>query len=241
MPGLPEFEARLGYTFKSRDLLVRALTHKSSSAEKSTAVDNEQLEFLGDSILGFLVSDCLVQRLSAYPEGRLSKIKAQLVSATRLHEAAQALDLGEVLQLGRGEEMSGGRTKKALLANAIEAIIAAIYLDSGIEAAKDFVLRHIVGEGELRESTESHQVDYKGALQEKAQALRLAQPRYAIVGESGPPHERIFVVETRVGTQLSARGEGASKKAAGQQAARVILEQLDATSKDPESAAIRAE
>src|SRR5580700_8009437 len=137
---LGALEKTLGQTFRSRGLLEQALTHKSriyeKAAEGESSRDNEQLEFLGDAILGFVVSECLVRRFASYPEGRLSKLKAHLVSAARLHEVAQALTLGDYLFLGRGEEMSGGRAKKALLADAMEALIAALYLDAGLEPAR---------------------------------------------------------------------------------------------------------
>lgn len=132
-------EAALGYQFTSRELLARAFTHRSSVHEKTSsgaASDNEQLEFLGDAILGFVVSDVLVSSHPDYPEGRLSKLKAQLVSASHLHAVAAQLRLGDYLLLGRGEEMSGGREKKALLANVVEALIAALYLDGGMDPAR---------------------------------------------------------------------------------------------------------
>src|SRR5580704_1655034 len=146
---LEVLEQRLGHSFRNRELLERALTHKSHVYEKipggSTLCDNEQLEFLGDAILGFVVSECLVRRFASYPEGRLSKLKAHLVSAARLHEVAQTLALGDYLFLGRGEEMSGGREKKALLSDAVEALIAALYMDAGLEAARDFIESHVLG------------------------------------------------------------------------------------------------
>src|SRR5271163_3900456 len=146
---LAVLEKALGHTFHSRELLERALTHKSriyeQTAEGHTNGDNEQLEFLGDAILGFVVSECLVRRYASYPEGRLSKLKAHLVSAARLHEVAQELGLGEYLFLGRGEEMSGGREKKALLSDAVEALIAALYLDAGLDMARRFIEGKVVG------------------------------------------------------------------------------------------------
>src|ERR1700733_1912568 len=146
---LGNLEKALGHTFLDRELLERALTHKSrvyeKSAEGQTSTDNEQLEFLGDAILGFVVSECLVRRYASSPEGRLSKLKAHLVSAARLHEVAQELGLGEYLILGRGEEMSGGREKKALLSDAVEALIAALYIDAGLEAARAFIEDRVVG------------------------------------------------------------------------------------------------
>src|SRR5579863_8514531 len=142
-------ERILGHTFRDRELLERALTHTSHIYEQPSVGppvgDNEQLEFLGDAILGFAVSEYLVRHNPGYPEGRLSKLKAHLVSAVRLHEVAQELGLGEFLYLGRGEEMSGGRNKKALLSDAVEALIAALYLDAGLDAACAFIETHVVG------------------------------------------------------------------------------------------------
>jgi ribonuclease-3 len=221
-------EATLEYHFANRDLLARALTHRSSVYEKTgsaAATDNEQLEFLGDSILGFVVSDALVLAHPDYPEGRLSKLKAHLVSASHLHEVAAGLHLGYFLLLGRGEEMSGGREKKALLANAVEALIAALYLDGGIEPARRFILQHVMGET-APDSEVALATDYKSALQELAQSLKLPQPRYAIVEERGPEHAKTFLVEVRVGREWMSRAEGLSKKSAGQKAAQEILRRL---------------
>jgi ribonuclease-3 len=226
---LEALEAVLGHSFRNRELLQRALTHRSSAYEKSSvravATDNEQLEFLGDAILGFIVSDTLVSRHPAYPEGRLSKLKAHLVSSSHLHEVAMQLKLGDYLFLGRGEELSGGREKKALLSNAVEALIAAIYLDGGFESASRFVIQHILG-AEPPSEEGVHITDYKGALQEMAQALKLPQPRYSIIEERGPEHSKTFLVEVRVGRDWVSSGEGLSKKSAGQRAAQKILQQL---------------
>jgi ribonuclease-3 len=217
----------LGHQFENRELLERALTHKSRVYEKTAEApsDNEQLEFLGDSILGFLTSEALVARYPNYPEGRLSKMKAHLVSATHLHQVAASFRLGHHLLLGRGEEMSGGREKKALLANALEALIAALYLDGGIEKTRRFVVRHIIGEVDpLDEGFEV--ADFKSALQEMAQSRKLPQPRYLTIEERGPEHAKTFLVEVRVGREWISRGEGLSKKSAGQRAAQQILQQL---------------
>lgn len=218
----------LGHHFRDSQLLERALTHKSKASEKvaqSADSDNEQLEFLGDSILGFLVSEALVAAHPGYPEGRLSKLKAHLVSALHLHEVAVRIDLGAYLFLGRGEEMSGGRNKRALLANALEALIAAIYLDGGIEPARYFVKQRIVGE-DFSTDEQGPVNDYKSALQEMAQALKLPQPRYSTVEERGPEHSKTFRVEVRVGRDWVSQAEGMSKKSAGQKAAQQILQQL---------------
>ena len=228
---LAALERAIGHEFRDRELLERALTHKSRAYEKledgPPASDNERLEFLGDAILGFVVSECLVHRHVSYPEGRLSKLKAHLVSAARLHEVAQSLTLGEYLFLGRGEELSGGREKKALLSDALEALIAALYLDAGLEVAKRFIETHVVGALPAPEDgAEQVVTDYKSALQEMAQALKLPAPRYAIVDEAGPEHAKTFTVEVRLGKNWSGQAQGMSKKSAGQKAAQQILTQL---------------
>ena len=227
---LAELAERIGYRFRQPELLIRALTHKSRIAEKSEHDpnrDNEQLEFLGDSILGFAVSEALVSRFPNYPEGKLSKLKAWLVSATHLLVIAESLRLGEYLLLGRGEEMSGGRSKRALLANAVEAVIAAIYLDGGILPARAFVEAQVLDSaGDLEEGLPSELTDHKSALQEKAQALKYPPPKYSTVAERGPEHAKTFTVEIRLGKALSARAEGISKKEAGQRAAELLLAQL---------------
>ena len=227
---LERLENELGHTFRDRALLERALTHKSRVYEKTAgqpSADNEQMEFLGDAILGFIVSECLVRRYPSYPEGRLSKLKAHLVSAARLHEVAQELSLGDYLILGRGEEMSGGREKKALLSDAVEALIAALYLDSDLDIARDFIEKRVVGALHSDEDgVDSAVTDYKSALQEVAQALKLPPPRYVIIGEDGPEHSKTFTVEVRLGKEWVSQAQGLSKKAAGQRAAQQILQQL---------------
>lgn len=226
---LEALETAIGHEFRNRGLLVRALTHTSHAYERSQAPlqDNEQLEFLGDAILGFLVSESLVCRYPAYREGRLSILKNYLVSASHLHEVAQRIELGEYLLLGRGEELSGGRVKKGLLADAVEALIAAIYLDAGIGEARQFVVQHILGaEQELQDNIEAPFTNFKGALQEIARSLNLPSPRYTVVQEQGPPHARSFTVEVTIGSDLSAQAEGDSKKSAGQKAAQMVLKRL---------------
>ncbi len=225
---LEALEAAVGHTFQERDFLLRGLTHTSHAYEKNLpASDNEQLEFLGDAILGFLVSEHLIARFPTYREGRLSVLKNFLVSASHLHEVAQRLGLGEFLLLGRGEELSGGRVKRGLLADALEALIAALYLDGGLEAARAFVGRHILGAAPaIDQHADSLFTNYKGALQEIARSLNLPTPRYVVVSEHGPAHARTFTVEARIGDEWVGRGEGDSKKSAGQQAAQVILKQL---------------
>ncbi len=228
---LEALEAALGHNFQNRELLVRALTHKSRSYESvrpgEQLVSNQQLEFFGDAILGFIVSEVLFRRFPLDSEGTLSKRKAHLVSQARLYEVAQALGLGEHLLLGRGEDMSGGRKKKALLADAVEALIAALHLDAGIEVARRFVTEQVISEAGVDDTTSDLTLaDYKGALQQRAQELKLPSPRYIIVGESGPEHAKVFTMEARIGSEWAARAEGLTKKSAGQRAAQVILQQL---------------
>lgn len=224
-------EKALGHSFRDRELLERALTHKSKVYEKSgesqTAADNEQLEFLGDAILGFAVSESLVRRFPSFPEGRLSKLKAHLVSAAHLHAVAQSLQLGDYLLLGRGEEMSGGREKKALLSDAVEALIAALYLEAGLEVTRRFLEERVIAAFDLPEDgVDSAVTDHKSALQEMAQALKLPPPRYVIVTEDGPEHSKTFTVEVRVGKDWVSQAQGLSKKSAGQKAAQQVLQQL---------------
>ncbi|MCA2969780.1 MAG: ribonuclease III [Acidobacteriaceae bacterium] len=220
---------RIGHSFDRPELLVRALTHKSRIAGNSRSDptrDNEQLEFLGDAVLGFLVSEALLARFPDYPEGKLSKLKAWLVSAAHLLAIAEALNLGEYLQLGRGEEMSGGRSKRALLVNAVEAILAAVYLDGGMGAARAFVEIHVLPAGPLlADGAPPAVVDYKTLLQEKAQALKIAPPKYVTIAERGPEHAKRFTVEVRVGKARQASAEGVSKKEASQRAAELLLAQ----------------
>ena len=233
---LESLEEAIGHRFADRSLLVRALTHSSLVHEKALAEtdeplqDNEQLEFLGDSVLGFLISEWLIGHFPHFQEGRLSKIKAHLVSATHLYDVARGLELGGYLHLSRGEEMSGGRSKRTLLGNAMEAILAALYLDAGMPAARrfveDFILPREDGRGTLEEQTGEGAMDFRSALQELAQARKMPAPRFVIVAEHGPEHSKTFTIEVRVGREWVSRAEGFTKKGAAQKAAREIYEKL---------------
>ncbi len=226
---LEKLEGSLGYSFRNRELLVRALTHRSRIFDQvpESSTDNEQLEFLGDSVLGFLVSELLVDRYPEYREGALSKLKAHLVSANHIYELAVRLNIGDHLVLGRSEEMSGGRAKKALIVNAVEATIAAIYLDGGTDAAREFVKVHLLTNlSALRIDTSDTLAHSKTTLQEFAQRMKLPMPRYRIVREEGPQHARTFVIEARLGNDLVAEAEGVTKKSAEQKAAQTLLEML---------------
>lgn len=234
-----ELESLLGYRFRDRDLLLRALTHKSLRAESSADVQhNELLEFLGDSILGFLVAEFVFRLVPEGREGDLSRLKAHLVSASRLHRVALSLDLGRFLRLGKGEEQSGGRTKKALLADAFEALLAAIYLDAGPSQGLDLCRRLLdrclwpALESAQADATEVP-IDPKNALQELAQSRKLPMPRYSLISQSGPEHAKLFTVEVRVGPGRSAAARASSKKAASQKAAAILLEQLRAELASP--------
>jgi ribonuclease-3 len=221
---LAEFEERIGYTFRDRDVLTRALTHKSYSheARQEQIRDNETFEFLGDSVLGFVIGDMLFRGFPDLDEGALSKIKAYLVSANSLAEKAREFGMGDVIYLGVGEEKSGGRKKDSLLANLYEAMIAAVFLDGGIDAARALIERSFGREVETIDVEDLLFHDYKTALQELAQGRGLQLPEYNVIGEVGPDHDKRFIVEVRIGS-LSARGEGSSKKEAQQQAAKEAL------------------
>lgn len=226
-------EARLGYRFRDVGLLEHALTHRSRAHEDASGgvFDNESLEFLGDAVLGLVIADRLFRDFPQHDEGRKSKLKAWLVSAPTLADLATELGLGEFLLLGRGEERSGGRGKRALVADCFEALIAAIYLDGGIDAARQFIgasyarlLESVRSSGgSLDEST-----DYKSALQEWAQAQGLPLPEYHVAGDAGPDHQKSFRVEVRIGRDTVSTAEGRSKKDAAQAAAREALERLRA-------------
>jgi ribonuclease III len=228
-------EQRVDYHFSNPELLNRALTHSSLANESRSGAtpvtDNEQLEFLGDSVLGFLISEALVRRYPGQSEGELSRQKAHLVSAAHLHGVARHLDLGSFLELGRSEEMSGGRAKKTLLVDALEAVIAAIYLDGGVDAARQFVHAFVLdaplsSDVEAGTDIQPAITNFKSALQELAQSRKLPQPRYAIVREKGPEHSKVFTVEVRVGKDWTGQADGRTKKVAAQRAARGVYERL---------------
>jgi ribonuclease III len=228
-------EEHIRYRFRDRGLLEHALTHRSRAHEDITGgvADNESLEFLGDAVLGFIIAEALFRECPDLDEGQKSKIKASLVSATTLAMVGERLDLGPYLLLGRGEEKTGGRKKTALLADACEAIIAAVYLDGGMEAARDLVLREVWSlRTELSQQPSSGTLtaltgDFKSALQELLQSQERGLPEYRIVGESGPDHRKVFDVEVSVGGEVVARAEGRSKKEAEQRAAQLALDHIN--------------
>lgn len=218
----------IGYHFSSPKLLRQALTHKSHLPSRGQeSLHYERFEFLGDAILGFLVSEHLVATFPHAPEGQLTKLKSFLVCAGNLVAVAQHLDLGSHLILGPSEEASGGRSKKGLLEDALEALIAAIYLDGGIAAARGFVERTVLSEKSLKAAENNLPLDnFKSALQEFLHAHKLPAPVYRVIKESGPHHERLFSIEVRIGELLHKRALGETKKAAAQEAARLALKHI---------------
>ena len=221
-------EHLLGHTFKHRNLLERALTHSSAANERKTSTlkDNEQIEFLGDSVLGLIISDYLFHHFPHLNEGELSKLRAHLVSSANLFKLARHLNLGDFLILGKGEEKTGGRKKQAVLADALEAVVAAIFLDGGLLAARRFVYRIFKSDFQTAESGQFHSPDFKSQLQEKLQALRIASAEYTVIKEMGPDHRKSFWVELRINGKRLSEGHGDTKKLAEQEAARQALGRL---------------
>jgi ribonuclease III len=238
-------ETALDYHFHRRGVIEQAITHSSQAREaeaqqiggnKYNVHDNEQLEFLGDAVLALVTSEELFNRFPHFREGELSKLRAHIVSERHLIQVAQRIELGHYLRLGRGEEKSGGRSKTALLVDALEAVLAAIYLDGGMEPARQFILREILSpelERMEREGGALPMSDFKSALQERLQGLGLPQPTYVLVDEAGPEHKKTFTVEVRLNAKKGegeagfvGRAAGSTKKTAEQDAARQLLSYL---------------
>lgn len=254
---IAQLEETLGYRFQRHELLEQALTHSSQAREQEVLRpgdagnigDNEQLEFLGDAVLSMVTTEALFQRFPQFREGELSKLRAHLVSEKHLIRVAEQLDMGAYLRLGRGEEKSGGRGKTALLVDSLEALLAAMYLDGGIEPARALVLERIVEPELLHLAANGSSLpvtDYKSALQEKLQATGRPQPAYVLVKEQGPEHSKTFTVEARLQIlesqgkpEFVGRAEGSTKKNAEQGAARQVLEYLATFPQPIESRASR--
>ncbi|WP_263366397.1 ribonuclease III [Edaphobacter bradus] len=238
-------ESLFGHRFQRPELLTWALTHRSLAYEtnaeelQNPAADNEQLEFVGDAVLGLVVAESLFRRFPESREGELTRLRASLVSRRHLGAVAARLELGALLRLGRGEDQSGGRQKPALLANALEAVIAALYLDGGLSAARTFIEEQIIEPAlpELRLALRAGDTfsgaigDHKSALQEHLQSIGGGQPQYVLTAQTGPDHQKKFRVEVRVadgtgGLRALAESEGTTKKQAQQEAARVAFERL---------------
>ena len=227
---LGRLQERLGYRFRDPGLLLVALTHRSFVYDESSASgegDYERLEFLGDAVLGFVVAEILWKKDSTATEGVLTRRKQVVVRASTLARVSRDLGLGEALRLGRGEEQTGGREKRSLLADVFEAVLGAVFVDGGIRSARAFVRRHL-GEG-LRVAGEADSVseDYKTRLQERIQSRLHVTPEYRIVSRSGPDHARKFRVEVFLENDVLGWGEGTSRKRAEQMAARMALRKLD--------------
>ncbi|MGA7885925.1 MAG: ribonuclease III [Acidobacteriaceae bacterium] len=237
---LEELEVRLGHSFANRKLLEQALTHRSLTRDggaregtnglPESTEDNERLEFLGDAVVGLAAADSLYRRFPDLAEGDLTRLRGALVSRRHLGQVARQLDLGRYLLLGRSEENSGGRSKPALLANAMEAVLGALYLDAGLEAVRRVMDGLVIDPSAetLREQLLAGGGigDYKSGLQELLQARRLGQPEYCTTAERGPDHCKEFLVEVRCGTRVLATGTGRNRKLAEQEAARQALEML---------------
>jgi len=227
MSTLTELQEVIGFPFDDDSLLREALVHRSYLNENPSfpSADNQRLEFLGDALLDFVAGDYLYRRYPKMREGKLTSLRAALVKEETLARFAQTLDLGRYLYLGRGEEESGGRERPSLLADAFEALVGALYLDGGLKPAERFILRflepereRIVAQGELR--------DYKSLFQEEAQRRFQSTPLYRTIDERGPDHNKVFTVEVLIEEKLCGRGEGTTKQAAEQEAARQALEKI---------------
>jgi len=231
MPTLADLQQNISYTFKEPQLLERALTHKSFANENRVPYHNERMEFLGDAVLSLIVSEHLMRTCPDSTEGDLSRLRAAVVSEPALAAIGRTLELGAYLMLGKGEEQTGGRDKDSLLADALEALIAALYLDAGKDAAEAFILRFFE-DVIKRTCTARTSLDYKTALQERCQEHLKQLPEYRVVSETGPDHQKQFDVELLVKGQAYGRGTGKSKKEAEQKAAKKALEKL--RSQEPE-------
>ena len=223
---MKQLEEKLGYKFKNRALLLNALTHSSYANEnrEEGVPSNERLEFLGDSVLGFTAAKHLYAVEPSLPEGKMTRLRAELVCEHSLYGGARELDLGAYLRMGHGEEKNGGRQRASILADATEAVIAAIFLDGGIEAAVSFVERMVLSPEAVKAH---HASDYKTELQELVQRKPDQQLKYTDAGESGPDHDKVFLSEVSLNGELIGRGSGRTKKEAEQAAACRALERLN--------------
>lgn len=224
-------ENSVGFHFARRELLIRALTHSSyrgeSGLERVPDADNEQFEFLGDAVLGLIVSEHVILTCPDLNEGRLSTVKSRLVNRAHLADVARRLELGRRLVMGRGEERSGGREKSSLLANALEALIAAVYVDAGLGSAREVVLQHVVADADIRALSLEGVNNVKTSLEMLTRSRELPRPEYAVKAEnSGFP--QMFLAEVQVGRDLRTSGRGSSKKSAELDAARKMLSELSA-------------
>jgi ribonuclease-3 len=231
------FERRLGHRFRRPDLLELALTHRSYANERGGDEHYERLEYLGDAVLGMVTAEWLYRNQPELPEGELSRLKAQLVSRGALARHAEAIELGEMLRLGVGEERSGGRAKPSLLADSLEAVFGAVYLDAGLPAAAKVILLMLAPMLEAGEGrSQLLGADAKTRLQEIAQARGWELPEYRHTGATGPDHSRVYRVECWLAGRLAGAGEGSTKKLAEQRAAADALARLDGETAQPDAA-----
>ena len=221
---MDQLEQRLGYAFQNRAYLETALTHSSYANERHGLHSNERLEFLGDSVLGFCAAKTICRLYPEMPEGEMTRLRAELVCEASLHQVASALDLGPYLRLGRNEECNGGRRRVSILADCVEAVIAAMYLDGGLEPAERFIEERILKD--VRAGHRPVRTDYKTQLQEILQKEGGAAPVYSIIGESGPDHNKSFAARVLLHDGAYADGTGKSKKEAEQNAAKAALQML---------------
>ena len=221
---MEQLEQRLGYAFQNRACLETALTHSSFANERHGVHSNERLEFLGDSVLGFCAAKTICRLYPEMPEGEMTRLRAELVCEASLHQVASALDLGPYLRLGRNEECNGGRRRVSILADCVEAIIAAMYLDGGLEPAERFIEERILKD--VRAGHRPVRTDYKTQLQELLQKKGGAAPVYSIIRESGPDHNKSFTACVLLHDGATAQGSGKSKKEAEQNAAKAALQTL---------------
>ena len=222
---IKDLEAAIGYQFHNISLLQNALTHSSYANERwhNSLLSNERLEFLGDSILGMLVAEYLYRSFPDRPEGELTRMRADMVCETTLASVANTIHLGDHLLLGHGEEQGGGRSRDSILADAVESVIAASFLDGGMEAALRFIQRFILVQVPV---TKLHNVDYKTQLQELVQQKRNQVLAYSLVSASGPDHDKLFAVDVMLNGTVVGKGQGSSKKRAEQNAARNAIDAL---------------
>ena len=224
---MQKLEEKIGYSFKNKKLLETALTHSSYANEKHLdgCMSYERQEFLGDSVLGLVTAEFLFSHQPMLPEGRMTRLRAELVCEASLHKTALSLGLGQYMRLGKGESNTGGRERPSILADMVEALIAAIYLDAGMDEARKFVREKVLGDVEISEQRRS--ADYKTRLQELVQRKANQNIAYELVSESGPDHNKLFEFDVRINGQPSGRGSGRTKKEAEQMAACKALESME--------------
>ena len=227
MQNIEAFEKAIGYSFKDKELIKIALTHSSYANENKLPRDNERLEFLGDSVLGFITAEYLFSEYKSRPEGELTKLRAAVVCEKSLFKFAEKISLGDYIYMGKGEENSGGRQKKAILADAMEAVFGAYYLDSGFKSAEKLILELLVPEIEKVWENKHNHKDFKTMLQEMYQKKYKQCPKYNLVKKTGPDHDMVFWVTVEINGKTYGPEKGKSKKEAEQSVAKKVIEELE--------------